>query len=57
MAARPANAPGARFLVQQMQIYGVSFDMVGKQPIVLLKTVDATSSCRSGSAIPRRPRS
>jgi bifunctional DNase/RNase len=26
--------------VQQMQIYGVSFDMVGKQPIVLLKTVD-----------------
>jgi uncharacterized protein len=31
---------GGRFLVQQMQIYGVSFDMVGKQPIVLLKTVD-----------------
>jgi bifunctional DNase/RNase len=26
--------------VQQMQIYGVSFDMVGKQPIVLLKTLD-----------------
>jgi bifunctional DNase/RNase len=26
--------------VQQMQIYGVSFDMVGKQPIVLLKTVE-----------------
>ena len=25
--------------MQQMQIYGVSFDMVGKQPIVLLKTV------------------
>ena len=24
-----------------MQIYGVSFDMVGKQPIVLLKTVDS----------------
>ena len=23
-----------------MTIYGVSFDMVGKQPIVLLKTVD-----------------
>ena len=23
-----------------MVIYGVSFDMVGKQPIVLLKTVD-----------------
>ena len=31
---------GGRFLLQQMQIYGVSFDMVGKQPIVLLKTVD-----------------
>ena len=26
--------------VQEMVIYGVSFDMVGKQPIVLLKAVD-----------------
>ena len=26
--------------VQEMVIYGVSFDMVGKQPIVLLKTSD-----------------
>jgi bifunctional DNase/RNase len=26
--------------MREMQIYGVSFDMVGKQPIVLLKTVD-----------------
>ena len=26
--------------VQEMVIYGVSFDMVGKQPIVLLKTLD-----------------
>jgi bifunctional DNase/RNase len=26
--------------VQEMQIYGVSFDLVGKQPIVLLKTAD-----------------
>jgi bifunctional DNase/RNase len=26
--------------VQEMVIYGVSFDMVGKQPIVLLKTVE-----------------
>ena len=26
--------------MQEMVIYGVSFDMVGKQPIVLLKTVD-----------------
>ena len=27
--------------MQEMTIYGVSFDMVGKQPIVLLKTVDS----------------
>ena len=27
--------------MQEMHIYGVSFDMVGKQPIVLLKTVDS----------------
>ena len=27
--------------MQQIQIYGVSFDMVGKRPIVLLKTVDS----------------
>ena len=26
--------------MQEMEIYGVSFDMVGKQPSVLLKTVD-----------------
>ena len=26
--------------MQEMVIYGVSFDMVGKQPIVLLKTID-----------------
>ncbi len=26
--------------MQEMHIYGVSFDMVGKQPIVLLKTAD-----------------
>ena len=26
--------------MQEMQIYGVSFDLVGKQPIVLLKTSD-----------------
>jgi len=26
--------------MQQMVVYGVSFDMVGKQPIVLLKTAD-----------------
>ena len=27
--------------MRRMSIYGVSFDMVGKQPIVLLKTVDS----------------
>jgi uncharacterized protein len=26
--------------MQEMHVYGVSFDLVGKQPIVLLKTVD-----------------
>ena len=31
---------GREITLQQMQIYGVSFDMVGKQPIVLLKTVN-----------------
>src|SRR5918999_1011122 len=50
MAAEPARTTGSRprdarraratATMQQMQIYGVSFDMVGKQPIVLLKTVD-----------------
>src|SRR6185437_442218 len=34
------SRPFRRTLVQEMVIYGVSFDMVGKQPIVLLKTVD-----------------
>ena len=29
-----------RETVQEMVIYGVSFDLVGKQPIVLLKTAD-----------------
>jgi uncharacterized protein len=37
---REAPHPGA-VPVQEMVIYGVSFDMVGKQPIVLLKTVDS----------------
>ena len=26
--------------MQEMVVYGVSFDMVGKQPIVLLKTIE-----------------
>jgi bifunctional DNase/RNase len=33
--------PSEERRVQEMVIYGVSFDMVGKQPIVLLKTVDS----------------
>src|SRR6266516_7776648 len=40
IAAASTRRPGGLATVQQMQIYGVSFDMVGKQPIVLLKTVD-----------------
>ena len=36
-----ARSPVARSAsLQEMVIYGVSFDMVGKQPIVLLKAVD-----------------
>jgi bifunctional DNase/RNase len=35
-----AAAAKERPKVQEMVIYGVSFDMVGKQPIVLLKTID-----------------
>ena len=41
----------------EMVIYGVSFDLVGKQPIVLLKTADGNKSSRSGSATRRRRRS
>ena len=37
-----------------MVIYGVSFDMVGKQPIVLLKAVDTNKFPPSGSGIRRR---
>ncbi|MGI8624404.1 MAG: bifunctional nuclease family protein [Solirubrobacteraceae bacterium] len=37
--ALPAAYPEGASL-QEMVIYGVSFDMVGKQPIVLLKAVD-----------------
>src|SRR5579859_8027933 len=43
VAERPIldRSPATRSaLVQEMVIYGVSFDMVGKQPIVLLKTAD-----------------
>jgi bifunctional DNase/RNase len=37
-----SGTPGCkeRLRLQEMVIYGVSFDMVGKQPIVLLKAVD-----------------
>ena len=40
--------------MQEMFIYGVSIDMVGKQPIVLLKTAEGSKFLRSGSATPRR---
>ena len=36
----PACARYDGCAVQRMTIYGVSFDLVGKQPIVLLKTAD-----------------
>jgi hypothetical protein len=35
----PADGRDGGGNVQEMVIYGVSFDMVGKQPIVLLKTI------------------
>ena len=38
---RPRCGPILGRSMQEMVIYGVSFDMVGKQPIVLLKTVDS----------------
>jgi bifunctional DNase/RNase len=37
-SARVQSGRGRRASMQEMVIYGVSFDMVGKQPIVLLKT-------------------
>src|SRR5688500_3695278 len=37
---RPRSGLHSALLMQEMVIYGVSFDMVGKQPIVLLKTRD-----------------
>jgi uncharacterized protein len=42
-AGQPILAPSAdeECPLQEMVIYGVSFDMVGKQPIVLLKTVES----------------
>ena len=40
MGTYTLDFPFWRNVVQEMVIYGVSFDMVGKQPIVLLKTVD-----------------
>ena len=38
-AARPLSYHQSEAM-QEMQIYGVSFDLVGKQPIVLLKTAE-----------------
>jgi uncharacterized protein len=40
MGGSAANGARSTIQVQEMVIYGVSFDMVGKQPIVLLKTID-----------------
>src|SRR3982074_2846625 len=40
LGTTPSRSPARRSFVQEMVIYGVGFDMVGKQPIVLLKTVD-----------------
>jgi uncharacterized protein len=40
MAGLAAAAAQGSVQMQEMVIYGVSFDMVGKQPIVLLKTID-----------------
>jgi len=39
--ARPRTSYTYVMSVQEMIIYGVSFDVIGKQPIVLLKTVDS----------------
>jgi bifunctional DNase/RNase len=39
-ALQCVKTQGAPSRMQEMVIYGVSFDMVGKQPIVLLKTAD-----------------
>src|SRR5580698_6291165 len=41
LRAGPLGRPILSGPVQEMVIYGVSFDMVGKQPIVLLKAVDS----------------
>ena len=44
--------------MQEMVIYGVSFDMVGKQPIVPWKTTEGNKFLLlSGSGIRRRRRS
>jgi bifunctional DNase/RNase len=39
-AARGKGYTGREVPVREMTVYGVSFDIVGKQPIVLLKTQD-----------------
>ena len=40
--------------MQQMNVYGVSFDLVGKQPIVLLKTVEGNRFLPIWIGHPRR---
>src|SRR6185503_11369525 len=39
-AVREADTIGQSLPMHEMVVYGVSFDMVGKQPIVLLKTAE-----------------
>ena len=43
--------------MREMTLYGVSFEPIGKQPIVLLKTADDDKFLRSGSGTRRPPRS
>ena len=43
--------------MQEMDIYGVSFDLVGKQPIVLLKTKDGNRYLPIWIGQPERRRS
>ena len=40
---------------ERVTVYGVSFDVASKQPIVLLKVEGRTASCPSGSGTRRLP--
>ncbi len=43
--------------MQEMTVYGVSFDLVGKQPIVLLRTAEGRTYLPIWIGHPRRRRS